>query len=78
MTGSYLLVTILEILAGAFIIWGVFNENSLVDFEDKIFIFIKHLCLKRKHKSTRRERCRADARYNNASAYRSNSNSRIA
>lgn len=36
MSTPYLIQTICEILVAAFIIWGLFNEQKLIDFEDKI------------------------------------------
>lgn len=36
MSTLHLIQTICEILVAAFIIWGLFNEQKLVDFEDKI------------------------------------------
>ena len=30
------LIIILEILLTAFIVWGILNENKLIDFENKI------------------------------------------
>jgi nitrogen regulatory protein PII-like uncharacterized protein len=43
MTTSQTIQTILELAAGAFIIWSVFNENKLIVFEDKIKEKIKKL-----------------------------------
>ena len=36
MSASFLIQTICEILVAAFIIWGLFNEQKLIDFEDKL------------------------------------------
>ena len=36
MSTSFLIQTICEILVAAFIIWGLFNEQKLIDFEDKL------------------------------------------
>ncbi len=36
MSASLLIQTICEILVAAFIIWGLFNEQKLIDFEDKL------------------------------------------
>lgn len=30
------LIIILEILLSVFIVWGILNENKLIDFENKI------------------------------------------
>lgn len=47
----FIIETILEIAVGAFIIWGVFNEDKLVRFEDRIFAAVK-----RRHASCKKER----------------------
>lgn len=31
------LIIILEILLSAFIVWGILNENRLIEFENRIF-----------------------------------------
>lgn len=36
MSTLYIIQTICEILVAAFIIWGLFNEQKLIDFEDKL------------------------------------------
>ena len=36
MSTPYLIQTICEISVASFIIWGLFNEQKLIDFEDKI------------------------------------------
>ena len=36
MSTPHLIQTICEILVAAFLIWGLFNEQKLIDFEDKI------------------------------------------
>lgn len=36
MSASFLIQTICEIVVAAFIIWGLFNEQKLIDFEDKL------------------------------------------
>ncbi len=36
MTFLFVLQTILEIAGAAFLIWGIFNEQKLVRFEEKI------------------------------------------
>lgn len=36
MSTPYIIRTIIEILVAAFLIWGLFNEEKLVNFEDKI------------------------------------------
>ena len=38
---GFMLQTILEIAAATFIIWGLFNEKTLVKFEDRIIARIK-------------------------------------
>ncbi len=37
----FFIVTILEFSVAGFIIWGLFNEKKLVDFEDRMFAKIK-------------------------------------
>ena len=37
----FILQTVIEFAIAGFIIWGLFNENKLVDFEDKIIAKIK-------------------------------------
>ena len=32
----YIIQTIFEVAVVAFIVWGVFNEQKLVDFEEKV------------------------------------------
>jgi hypothetical protein len=36
MTTQQFIITLLELAAVAFVIWGAFNENKLIDFENKI------------------------------------------
>lgn len=38
---TFLFSTFFEIALGGFIIWGIFNEQKLVDFEDRMFGKIK-------------------------------------
>ena len=38
---GFMLQTILEIAVATFIIWGLFNEKTLVKFEDRIIARIK-------------------------------------
>ena len=45
MTTSMLITTIIECAVGAFIIWGIFHEDTLCDFEDMIA-----QCFKRRKK----------------------------
>ena len=47
----FILQTVLEIAVAVFIIWGLFNEKTLVKFEDRIIDFIK-----RKVKSSQAKR----------------------
>lgn len=37
MSLSFTLLTIVEVLVGLFLIWGFWNEQKVVEFEDKIF-----------------------------------------
>lgn len=41
MTFLFTVQTILEVLAVGFVIWGFFNEQKLVRFEEKIKCYIK-------------------------------------
>lgn len=41
MTTTQIIKTILEILAFTFIIWGYFNQNKLIAFENKILEVIR-------------------------------------
>lgn len=41
MTTSMLITTIIECAVGAFIIWGIFHEDTLCDFEDMIAASLK-------------------------------------
>lgn len=41
MNTAFIFVTLFEILFAAFIIWGIFNEEKLVRFEDKIRYKVK-------------------------------------
>ena len=42
----FILQTIIEIAVAVFIIWGLFNEQTLVNFEDAMFIDIKAQLIK--------------------------------
>lgn len=46
----FILQTVLEFAVAIFIIWGLFNESKLVDFEDRIIERIK------KRKAAKRRR----------------------
>ena len=37
----FILQTVLEFSVAGFIIWGLFNEQKLIKFEDRIFDFVK-------------------------------------
>ena len=37
MSLSFTLLTIAEVLVGLFLIWGFWNEQKVVEFEDKLF-----------------------------------------
>ncbi|MBQ5764651.1 MAG: hypothetical protein IIW03_00745 [Clostridia bacterium] len=49
MSLSFTLLTIAEVLVGLFLIWGFWNEQKVVEFEDKIFA---KLGITRRHKKT--------------------------
>ncbi len=38
---TFIISTIFEIALGSFIIWGIFNEQKLVAFEERMFLKIK-------------------------------------
>ena len=44
----FIIQTILEFSVAGFIIWGLFNESKLVDFEDKIILKIKNKIAQKK------------------------------
>ena len=46
MSTLHLLQTILEVLAIGFIVWGYFNQDKLVSFENRIKAFFKRRKLK--------------------------------
>ncbi len=48
MTLSNILLTVLEFSVGGFIIWGFWNEEKLIKFEDKIFAKLG-IKVKRRH-----------------------------
>lgn len=37
----FVFITVLQFAVAAFIIWGLFNEHKLVDFEDRLIAKIK-------------------------------------
>lgn len=41
MSISFITASVIEILVGAFVVWGLFHEDSLVRFEDRALLFIK-------------------------------------
>ncbi len=47
--------TVIEFAVAGFIIWGLFNEKKLVDFEDRIFAKIKQSIRRRKANVYHRE-----------------------
>lgn len=63
----FIIQTILEFSVAGFIIWGLFNESKLVDFEDKIILKIKNKIAQKKrsnfyrHTSSEIEQKMADA-----------------
>lgn len=46
MSGLHLFQTILEVLAIGFIVWGYFNQDKLVSFENRIKAFVRRRKLK--------------------------------
>ena len=48
---GFMLQTVLEIAVATFIIWGLFNEKTLIRFEDRIIA-----ALKKKFKASRSKR----------------------
>lgn len=49
MSVSFTLLTIVEVLVGLFLIWGFWNEEKMVKFEDKLFA---KMGIKRRQKQT--------------------------
>jgi len=41
MSMPYVIRTICEVVVAAFIIWGLFHEQTLIDFEDQIIAKLK-------------------------------------
>lgn len=62
MNDNFLLVSILEAAMALFIIWGLFNEPKLVEFEDRLLAVIKKMVRRRKRSSVRGNH-RRDARH---------------
>lgn len=50
MSTSFIVATVIEILVGAFIIWGVLHEDVLIDIEDRLFLKIRSRLKKRDSK----------------------------
>ena len=50
MTDSMIIATLVECAVGGFIIWGLFNEDKLVDFEDRLVRYVKESVHKRQVK----------------------------
>ncbi|HHW45339.1 MAG TPA: hypothetical protein GXX17_00320 [Clostridiales bacterium] len=48
MSTSFIFTTVIEILVGAFIIWGVLHEDVLIDMEDRLFLKIRN-CFKKQN-----------------------------
>ena len=42
MSVAFIISTVFEFLLGGFIIWGIFNEQKLVAFEERMFLRIKN------------------------------------
>ena len=40
---KYVIQSIIELAAGGFIIWGLFNEKKLIQFENKFFNKIREV-----------------------------------
>lgn len=56
---NFIISTVFEFSMGGFIIWGIFNEQKLVDFEDRFCRKVKEQIKKRK-KSPRAKVIRFD------------------
>ena len=48
MTTSMIISTVIECAVGVFLIWSIFNEDKLCDFEDMVAAKIKESIRKRK------------------------------
>lgn len=55
MSGNFIFASLFEIILAAFIIWGVFHEESLAEWEDRLFSRIKRAVrfLRRKRRARR-------------------------
>lgn len=66
MSGNFIFASIFEIIVAAFIIWGVFHEESLAEWEDRLLTRIKRavkaVCRRRRDRRDRRARHYAAAR----------------
>jgi hypothetical protein len=61
----FILQTVLEFSVAGFIIWGLFNEQKLIKFEDRIFDFIKRhtkSSAKKRNVYRHESRCQRDDR----------------
>lgn len=43
MSTSFIIAIVVEILVGAFIVWGLLNEDRLVEIEDRLFAKVRAL-----------------------------------
>ena len=49
MSGAFAFTTMIEILVAVFLIWGLFFEDKLVKFEDKLWHKVKYMIFRRSH-----------------------------
>ena len=54
-TAMFFIQTVIEFAIAGFIIWALFNESKLIDYEDRIIDKLKHRIHRRKAKIYRRE-----------------------
>ncbi len=59
MSGNFIFASVFELIVAAFIIWGVFHEESLAEWEDRLFARIKRVV----KAICRRRRARRDRHY---------------
>ena len=59
-TTSMIITTVIECAVGLFIIWGLFNEDKLVDFEDGIVRSVKGIYNRKRADGSRRSATRRE------------------
>ncbi|MGI6269795.1 MAG: hypothetical protein ACOYKJ_04580 [Candidatus Howiella sp.] len=62
MSGNFIFASVFEIIVAAFIIWGVFHEESLAAWEDRLFTRIKRIVRSLRRRRRDRRYCAAEHR----------------